>query len=153
MAGTFAGFAQENPPIPVKVEVNTSQFLNFGAYTAGNAGGIVSVDDNGTRTSNGDIILLNYGETVSPALYDVTANPGTIITISHAPTFVLKNANGGGSMILRIDSYSQGQTFITTANPPSTTPIYIGGSLQVGNSSANPPGKYIGTIHLDFIQQ
>ncbi|MDX1543203.1 MAG: DUF4402 domain-containing protein, partial [Christiangramia sp.] len=93
LMGNFRVTAQENPPIPVEVEVNTAQFLNFGAFTVGDAGGTVSVDHNGTRTWTGDITLLNNG-TVSPALYDVYANPGTIITVTHPPSFELTGTSG-----------------------------------------------------------
>ncbi len=37
-------FSQENPPIPIQVEVRTSRFLDFGAFTVGASGGTISVD-------------------------------------------------------------------------------------------------------------
>src|SRR5690554_6469086 len=73
--------SQELPPIPVEVEVNTSQFLNFGAFTIGNGRGTVSVDHQGTRSYSGDVYLLNIGETVSPTLFDVRAIPGAILNV------------------------------------------------------------------------
>src|SRR5680860_869619 len=54
---------------------------------------------------------------------------------------------------LNIDSFSTGQTFITTASPPFANPVYVGGTLTVGNSSASPPGQYNETFTLTFIQQ
>lgn len=42
--------AQENPPIPVEVEVRTSRNLNFGSFTVGNSGGNVSVSYDDQRT-------------------------------------------------------------------------------------------------------
>lgn len=148
----FPLIAQENPPIPIAVEVNTAQFLNFGTFTTGNAGGTVSVDYNGSRISTGDVMLLNFGPSISPALFDLTANPGTIITISHAPSIILNGSNGG-TISLSLDSYSKGLNFLATANPPSQTPIYIGGTLSVGNSSASPAGQYNGSVTVTFIQQ
>jgi hypothetical protein len=142
--------AQENPPIPVQVEVNTAQNLNFGAFTTGINGGTVIVNWNGNPTATGDVVLLGMGQT--PALFDVTANPGTIITISSQPNIVLTGP--AGTMLLNIDSYSTGQTFITTANPPfDTNPVFVGGTLTVGNSSQSPPGQYNGSFTLTFIQQ
>jgi hypothetical protein len=145
--------AQENPPIPVKVEVNTAQFLNFGAFITGINGGTVIVNWNGTRTPTGDVVLLSMGQPVSPALFDVTANPGTIIQIQPQSSISLTGSNGG-SISLNIDSFSMGQTFITTANPPfDSNPVFVGGTLTVGNSSQSPPGKYDGFFTLTFIQQ
>jgi len=141
----------ENPPIPVEVQVSTAQFLNFGAFTTGISGGTVTVTSDGLKSSTSDVILLNMGQPVSPALFDVTANPGTIITISSQPNITLNGP--GGFILLNIDSYSTGQTFITTASPPFTTPVYVGGTLIVGTPSANPPGNYNGTFTLTFIQQ
>jgi hypothetical protein len=142
----------ENPPIPIQVEVNTAQFLDFGVFAHGTSGGTVSVDYNGNRTSTGEIALLNIGPSVTPALFDVTANPGTIIQIQTNPNIRLDGSNGG-SIYLNFDSYSLGQTFITTANPPATNAIYIGGTLSIGNASANPPGQYSGTATITFIHQ
>lgn len=144
--------AQENPPIPISVEVNTAQFLNFGTFTTGTSGGTVSVDFNGIRTNTGDVVLLNMGPTVAAALFDVTAIPGTIITITHAPSINLTGSNGG-SISLSLDSYSKGINFLATANPPLKTPVYIGGTLTIGNSSASPAGRYNGNFTVTFIQQ
>ncbi|WP_177195707.1 DUF4402 domain-containing protein [Salegentibacter agarivorans] len=79
MFSVFEIKAQENPPVPIEVEVRTSRNLNFGSFTAGSAGGNVSVSYDDQRTVNGDIVELNFGEPVSAALFDVYANPGTII--------------------------------------------------------------------------
>ncbi|MCM8570152.1 DUF4402 domain-containing protein [Gramella jeungdoensis] len=151
LLGNYGMTAQENPPIPVQVEVNTAQFLNFGAFTVGDAGGTVSVDHNGTRTWTGDVTLLNNG-TVSPALYDVYANPGTIINITHPASFELTGTSGQ-KISLEINSYSTGNTFISTQNPTIPNSVYIGGTLILGSSSANGPGNYSGTINITFNQQ
>lgn len=150
--------AQENPPIPVQVKVRTAQFLNFGAFTTGNNGGTVTVNADGIRSWTNDVVLLNMGQQASQAIFDVTANPGTIITISSPPDIVLNGP--GGTMLLNIDSYSTskgniiGQTFITTADPLfDTNPVFVGGTLTVGSPTANPPGKYSGSFTLTFIQQ
>jgi len=150
---SFSAMAQENPPIPVQVQVNTAQFLNFGAFTVGTGIGTVTVNSDGNRTNTGDTYLLNMGATPSAALFDVTANPGTIIQIQPETSITLNGSNGG-SITLNIDSYSTGQTFITTANPLfDTNPVYVGGTLNLGSSTANPPGQYNGFFTLTFIQQ
>lgn len=151
-AGFFSVVAQENPPVPIRVEVNTSQFLNFGAFTTGINGGTVTVNYEGNRTHTGDIYLLNLGASPSPALFDVTANPGTIIQIS-APTNVELTGTNGGTIFLDINSFSTGQTFITTANPPGVNEVFVGGTLRVDNQSAAPPGRYNGQFNLTFIHQ
>lgn len=152
MISPFSLIAQENPPIPVQVEVRTAKYLNFGSFTNGGGIGTVSVDYSGQRTSTGDVVLLNFGASPSAALFDVTANPGTIISMQHMSEILLEGSNGG-SLILRIDSYSTGSPiFISTAGSNSVNEVYIGGTLKLGTSTA-PPGTYNGTIVIDFIQQ
>jgi hypothetical protein len=141
-------FAQEDPPKPIKVTVSTFQNLNFGTFCYGNGSGTtVTVDPFGARSSTGNMILIS--SSFSPALYDVEAIPGTIITIVNGPDAILTGSNGG-AMTLRIgDSYPQ-SPFIATGTHTSVT---IGGTLTVGTSGANPPGIYGGTLSVTFIQE
>lgn len=143
---------QELPPIPVDVQVSTEQFLNFGAFTVGDAGGSVVVDYTGTRTWTGDVTLLNMGAPITPALFDVYVNPGTLITITHPAQFELMG-DSGNKIYLEINSYSSGQNFVSTNAAEIPNSVYIGGTLLLGNPSANPPGKYSGTITITFNQQ
>lgn len=143
---------QELPPIPVDVQVSTEQFLNFGAFTVGDAGGSVVVDYTGTRTWTGDVTLLNMGAPITPALFDVYVNPGTLITITHPAQFELMG-DRGNKIYLEINSYSSGQNFVSTNAAEIPNSVYIGGTLLLGNPSANPPGKYSGTITITFNQQ
>lgn len=147
--------AQENPPVPIQVEVRTSRNLNFGSFTAGTSGGNVSVSWDSQRAVNGDIFELNYGEPVSAALFDVYANPGTIIQILDYGETELTNENGG-IIFLSIDSFSTGQrTFIThTPNAQMPNEVFIGGTLRIpGDNSGTLSGRYQGSFTLDFIHQ
>lgn len=149
---TTKSLGQENPPIPVQVEVNTARWLNFGAFTTGATGGTVVVDQLGNRTQTGDVTLLNMGPTPSSALFDVTAIPGAIIQIS-APVNVPLTGSNGGTIYLDIDSFSTGNVFIHNGNEDTPTPVEVGGTLKIGDPGANPPGKYNGTFTLTFINQ
>lgn len=143
--------AQENPPIPIEVKVRTARFLNFGKFTLGTAGGTVVVKPNSERTPSGDVYLLDIGPTVSSAMFEVTANPGTLITISHPESFTL---SGGGFQILLDNlTYNVSKTFITTAAATGINEIEIGGTLHIANISGNGPGTYSGEIPITFIQQ
>src|SRR5690242_12682926 len=72
---------QELPPRPISVYVNPAQGLNFGAFYHGNAGGSVIIYPNGSRSVTGDVIQANMGSMYSPALFEIEANPGTLISI------------------------------------------------------------------------
>lgn len=144
--------AQENPPIPVQVEVRTSRNLEFGSFTVGTNGGTVTVNSDNITTHTGDILLLNMGSSRSAALFDVTANPGTIIQIN-APTNVELTGTNGGRIYLDINSFSTGRTFITTASPPNVNEVFVGGTLRINDQASAEPGKYNGNFTLTFIHQ
>lgn len=140
------------PPKPVAVYVNPAQGLSFGAFYQGNAGGSVIVYPDGSRSVTGDVLQATLGFTFSPALFEVDANPGTLISILNGPDVMLTGSNGG-SMTLHIGSASPGSPFVTTAVPPARTVVSIGGTLTVGSPLANPAGSYSGTFSVTFIQE
>lgn len=141
--------AQEKPPKPITVTVSTLQHLNFGTIIPnGPSGGTVTVDHSGFRTSSGQIILPSIGTYCSPALFLVTALPGTLITIVNGPNSLLSGSNTG-TIMLSIGSSSTGSPFVATT---PTTDVFIGGTLTVGSLSANPAGSYNGTFTVTFIQ-
>lgn len=143
---------QELPPRPLTVTVNLSQNLNFGAFYQGNIGGSVIIYNDGARSSTGDIVLLTMGYSFSTGLYDVLANPGTLVSILNGPDAILTGSNGG-FMILQIGESDPSNPFIVTTMPPATTQLRIGGTLIVGNPILNPPGNYGGTFDLTFVQE
>jgi len=144
--------AQENPPIPIEVEVRTTQFLNFGSFTVGTNGGTVRVGSDGNRTANGDIYLLNMGASPSYAIFDVYANPGTIIQIQpHLETTL--SGPSGSDVKLRVNLHqdiSTGSTFVVTTSPQE---VFVGGTLYINSQLAGPPGPYNGNLRLTFIHQ
>jgi len=159
LSGNFSAMAQnkrpvtlvENPPRPVAIFVNPAQGLMFGAFFQGSTGGTVIIFSNGSRSTTGSIIQANLGFSFSPAIFEVNAEPGTIVTISNGPDVTLSGSNGG-TMGLHIGAASPGSPFTATAVPPAQTIITIGGTLTVGNPLANPPGNYSGTFSVTFIQ-
>lgn len=144
--------AQVNPPRPIAVFVTPGQGMNFGAFFQGLTGGSVILYPDGSRSSTGDVILANLGYAFSPALFEIEAEPGTVITILNGPNIQLSGSNGG-SINLQIGAANLISPFVTTAVPPMRTPVYIGGTLTIGSPPANPAGQYSGTFSVTFIQQ
>lgn len=145
-------YSQEHPPRPVIVTVSLVQNLSFGAFCQGNSGGTVIIYPDGLRSSTGDVILLNLGYSFSSGLFDVTANPGTRITLLPSPDAILTSSSGK-TMTLQIGTSDPVSPFIITTNPPSSTELRIGGTLIVGTPLANPPGNYIGSFNITLIQE
>ena len=150
--------AQENPPIPTNVEVNPVNVMNFGSFLVDNDGGTLSLDYNSVRTPGAGVMLMNSGEPAAAAIFDVYANPGTILRISHDSPFML-TGTGGGTIKLSLDSFlANGNEiidgfFITKENADIPNTVFIGGTLTIGQSEASPPGRYSGTITVTFIQE
>jgi hypothetical protein len=144
--------AQVQPPRPLSVYVNPAQALNFGAFYQGTSGGSIIISPTGSRSATGDVVLVNLGFTVSPALFEVEGLPGTIVSILNGPDVTLHGSNGG-SMTLHVGSTSPSSPFIINTNPPSRTVVNVGGTLTVGTPALNPPGSYSGTFDITFMEQ
>lgn len=143
--------AQEQPPRPINVFVSPIQGLSFGSFVSPSAGGTVTVFPNGTRTSTGDIILLDLGFVYTPALFEIEGNEGTLISITFG-TATLSGSNGG-TMFLEVNSSDPVSPFILTVPYPARTLVRIGGVLTVGNTSESPAGSYSGTFAVTFNQE
>ncbi len=142
--------AQEPPPRPISVTW-TSQNLSFGAFYQGALGGSVIINSAGGRSSTGDVILLSMGYLFSTALFNVVANPGTVISLLK-PTSTLTDGSGH-SLTLQIDETNPASPFVTTVPATDVTPVNIGGILIIGSPVVNPPGNYTGTFDMTFIQE
>lgn len=152
LIGSFANAqGPENPPRPVVIYVNPAQGLNFGAFYQGGSGGTVIVYPNGSRSTTGSVIQTSQGFSFSPAIFEVDAEPGTLVTILNGPDVTLTGSNGG-TINLSIGNADPSSPFIATATSPSRTLIRIGGTLTIGNPLASPPGNYSGTFSVTFIQ-
>ena len=124
----------------------------FGAFFQGISGGTVILFPDGSRTVTGSLVQANLGYPFSPAIFEVDANVGTMVSIMNGPDVTLTGSNGG-TISLHIGAASTGSSFITSVASPSRTQVRIGGTLTVGNKLANPSGDYSGTFSVTFIQQ
>jgi len=164
LAALFSGFSisaqqkprslslvPENPPRPVVVYVNPAQGLIFGAFYQGSSGGTVIIYPDGSRSTTGSVIQTSQGFSFSPAIFEVDAEPGTLVTIVNGPDVTLSGSNGG-SISLHIGNADPVSPFIARAISPGRTQIRIGGTLTLISPLANPPGNYSGTFSVTFIQ-
>jgi hypothetical protein len=149
--GPIAINAQEPPPRPIRIDP-TAQGLSFGAFYHGAVGGTITVDPFSVRSSTGDVVLLGLGIPFSAALFEVHAQRGTVIGILFGPDVSLIGTPLG-SMTLHIDSSNPTSPFVSTVNFNIAIPLYIGGTLTVGNSAANPPGSYTGTFDITIVRE
>ena len=140
------------PPDPGRISVYNIQNLNFGAIYQGSGGGTVAVSPSGIRSVTGGVVAINQGGAVFPAVFEVEAPAGTIVTIQNGPDATLAGSNGG-TMTLRLGASVPVSPVTTVITPPGRTQISIGGTLTVGNPVTSKPGNYSGTFSIIFFQQ
>lgn len=143
--------AQEPPPIPLTI-TPTAQTMSFGAFTMGAAGGTITINPDGSRGSSGDVILLNLSYSYTPALFELLANPGTMVTLLLGAPSTL-TGSGGGTMSLQLATTLPLTPYVMSTTPPTTTLMYVGGVLTVQNIGLNPAGTYTGTYNITFVQE
>ncbi len=138
---------------PIAVYADPAQGLSFGAFYQPASPGTVIIQSDGSRTFEGNIIGASISSaTFSPAIFEIEADPGTVVSILYGPEVSLHGSRGG-SMTLRVGPADTGTPFTTTAERPLRTQVKIGGRLSVGSASANPSGSYSGTFSITFIQE
>lgn len=158
VAGSNLVVAQSGPDLPQRnAVVRATQVLNFGDMTilSGSSGGTVTVDYNGVRTATGSVVLLNLGNPVQQAIFEVKICPGRLVNVTFPSTTVLNGSNGG-SMLLHLGPTNiggSGSTFISNKGCDDLHFIRVGGTIDVGAMGANPAGLYSGTFNLTFVQQ
>jgi hypothetical protein len=143
--------AQEPPPRPIRIDA-TAQGLSFGAFYHGATGGTVVITPAGSRSATGDVVLLSLGLPFSAALFQVHAHRGTVISILNGPNTLLTGIPSG-TMSLHVGASNPSSPFVSNVNFNIAIPLYIGGTLTVGNSAANPPGSYNGTFDITLVRE
>jgi hypothetical protein len=144
--------AQPNPPRPIILTADNSFPLAFGALTPGASGGTVTISPGGTRTSTGDVILLNLGYSYSSAVFYIRANPGTLISLMITSPVTLVRG-GGGTLTLNIGGTQPVSPFVTTVPWQQRTTLLVGGTLTIGPIGMNPTGQYNGSFSVTCIQE
>ncbi len=153
---SFVLKGQEKPPKPITLELSSASGIDFGAFAINpvyNSGGTVQVSWGGMRTVSGGLIEIHQFNPHHPATFKIIGNVGTAITIADAPSGGYPLSNGTQSIYVKFNFQTDaqfGKTFVLTQDPFF---FNVGGTLYVGNDSANPPGNYSGLIPITVVQQ
>jgi len=146
------------PGLPERTaQISSTQSLNFGDITIkpGSSGGKAIVGFDGRPDYLGDVILLEMYTTRQQAIFEFKLCPGRTVTLMYSLTVVLTGSNGG-SMTLNVGPTNlgiSGSQFTSNLGCDDLHKIKVGGTLEVGPLSANPPGLYTGSFSLTLIQQ
>ena len=149
----FSSYAQtpgdDLPGDPGAIAVYNMQDMKFGAFSVGAGGGSITVSTTGSRTSAGNIILMNLGFVFSQAIFDVEAPTGTIVSILKGPDITMTGSNGG-SLTLSLGDTDPVAPFNSVVQPPGRTPVNVSGTLSAASPAAAVPGNYSGTFYITF---
>ncbi len=157
MLSSLSAAGQPGLP-PRTVTVSATQELNFGSFcleNTGSAGGSVTVDWQGNRSSTGQVVLLPMAPAAHAAIFEISLCQGRSVIITYPPSVNLTGSNGG-SMTLNIGPTEKGisgSVFQVNYDCNFITPLRVGGTLMVGNNSANPGGTYTGSFSITFNQE
>lgn len=134
------------------VEVLTLRHPSFGSFHCGAAGGSITIATDGSRYADGDVILLNSGTAVSPAVFELRCEPFRMIQLFRDAYFLLRNANG---TTIRAQIIATDPTFplVSPANAASGFSIVASVRLELEPGSTASPGQFLGTLHTTFIAE
>jgi hypothetical protein len=150
----FSGISSAQPTVPQRViTVNPTQDLDFGLFFDNSgAGGSITVDWQGNRTTTGDIVgLPSYPG--NPALFEVKLCQGRNVTITYVPTVIL-TASNGGTLSLDVGPTEKGENgaiFAVENNCNFITILRVGGTLHIPPNTTR--GVFTGTFEMSFDQQ
>lgn len=149
--------AQTPPTLPPRTPVVLQPVVNlkFGDFTATTVSkGTVTVSTFGDRTSDGGVLL--HGGAVQQGQFEFNLLPGRMVVVRY-PSSIYVTSASGGSMLLtnltfRLESgniLESGNGYIRFRSNAGSNPLhrlYMGGTLEVGTTIANPTGDYHSSV-------
>ncbi len=150
----FAGFSYAQPGLPPRtITVTATQPIEFGAFVPTGAGGTITVDWHGIRSSAGGVVLVS-ASICKPAIFEVKLCPGRNVTITYSPTILISNGTGD-FLTLHIGPTEMGvngDSFLVTTDCNFITPFHVGGTLDIP-PGVIPTGFYTGVFEISFTQE
>ncbi|MBL4561486.1 MAG: DUF4402 domain-containing protein [Labilibaculum sp.] len=149
---TNSSFAQ--PALPQRtLTVTATQPIHFGVFAAsGSMGGTITIGWDGSRTSTGDIILLNNAPISQPAIFEVKLCEGRNVILSFNATTTLTSSESSLSLAIGpTEKGPNGSNFSTTGNCDYINLIRVGGTLTIPGTAL--PGTYSGNFNITFNQE
>lgn len=134
-------------PLNAQVTLRIDQGLNFGSLYPAGSGGTVTISDDGVRSSTGSIVLFPSAYNVcSFTLSTPRRNRYYFVFNLDIQSPITMTRTGGGSMTLYLNTNGSNSGWSVTQRSPVT--LYMGGTLNVGSVSTNPPGDYSGSFSI-----
>ena len=133
------------------ITATQTQSINFGTYCVnGNTGGTITIGWDGSRTSTGNIVLLNIAPMAQPAIFELRVSAGRTVSFTYPPTGTL-TGSGGGLLVFDIGPTEHGingSTFTVNSDPNFLIPFKVGGTLHIPAYAIQ--GIYSGNFDISF---
>lgn len=129
--------------------VNITSNLNFGTFYPVGNGGKVIIDNSGTRSSEGNIVLMpsSYSSCSFTTRNNRNSKACSVQNATVQSSVNLVRDGGSGTMKLEPNKISPSNWII---EPKETVTISFGGILYVGPITSNPPGTYSGSFEISL---
>lgn len=141
------GFFSSNSE--VNFSVTKLSNLCFGAFYPGKFGGSVEVNDDGVRSSNGSVILLNSELQPSPAVFEIRCPSNKMLNVIIEETIVMTNAANATVECEIIDVRKS--NFISPENSENGFLFSVGGRITTMETLNTSTEEYTGTISITVI--
>lgn len=133
----------------VRYSVTKLKDLCFGAFYPGKFGGSIEVNDDGIRSSNGSVVLLNSELQPSPAIFEIRCPSNTLINVIVEETIVMKNSTN--STVVCEIQYDRISNFISPANAENGFLFSVGGRITTMETLNTSTEDYTGTISITIV--
>jgi len=136
-----------------QLTITATQAINFGTICLTGSSGTVTVGNDGSRTSTGNILLLSLSPVAQPAIFEIKLCPAGTVNITYDASTILTGSHGG-ELTLELgptDKGISGSNFTTNSDCNIITPVHMGGTLHI--PAAAQAGTYTGSFAVTVNQQ
>lgn len=137
----------------VPLTIKATHAINFGTICQLGTGGTVTVGYDGSRTSTGNILLLDKSPNAQAALYEIKLCPAGNVNITFDATTILTSGKGE-KLTLDIGPTEKGLNgcnFMTNSDCNTPTFLRVGGTLHLEGKAIS--GPYSGSFTITVNQQ
>jgi hypothetical protein len=134
------------------VDVVTLRHPSFGSFYCGSGGGSITIETDGTRTAEGDVILMSSGMATAPAVFEVRCEPYTMVQMFRDEEFFLRGSNGD---LLRVTILSTVPAFPVTTPSNSGQGFTVTASVRLNLDPGQTlsSGTYVGMFQTTWVTE
>jgi hypothetical protein len=151
--GILTNEKEEDPVFQsTPVDVFMLRHPSFGSFYCGGNGGSITIELDGTCSAEGDIVLMNAGVAVAPAVFEIKCTPFTMIQLFRDSYFMMRS-NEGSVLRARIVATNPAFPFVSPANAAQGFTVTASVRLELEPGQTLSPGAYTGAFQTTWITE